>query len=107
MKTNFMHFNSFRENRSFVLQYGRKPPYISNDFVDFKTLLETTQDYFVFILTTEQFSLWKEMEKKYGYAEYLHFMQSGWSVNENYPYKGARLKLFVLKGKGNENQTGV
>jgi hypothetical protein len=71
-----------------------------NAFELIKTQLETTEDLMVFILTKEQWPSWTEKFNKY-FKDYLYYEMPYFVTNRNYRRRGRRLRMVILKGKGN------
>lgn len=79
---------------------GTEKTYTSGEV--FKNLLEKTHDRLVLIVTRTQYPQLKQWLKAFNleeYVEFLHAHKEG-VTNPNYPDDTAKLKLCVLKGKG-------
>lgn len=81
---------------------GTKPRII-NDFKRLKFLLEHTNHIFTVILIPDQHAT-KALYEKYGIMDYVIHKTERPLTNHNYPDKGRRLELFILKGKGEINE---
>ena len=85
--------------------YGKPggPTVKINTWLAVRKVLENTGDHILWVVTTEQLPGFLDMVKKYNLDKYIvvghrDIMNSG-TTNRNYPDRGRRLKVFIMKGK--------
>lgn len=78
-------------------------PKRTNDYLDLKAVLENTDLEFFFTLSRDMITT-ESLLKEYGLFDYLLWSTEDngekFITNGNYPHKGRRIHMFVLKGKG-------
>jgi hypothetical protein len=92
----FPTFEYISENR--ILTYGQTKG--ENEFLKLKQLLESCDDYVVFLIAKRQEETFQHMIRKYDLNQFITFDQGKFIHNPNYMDSGPRIKMYILKGKG-------
>lgn len=88
--------------------YPRTATAITNHWATLQEHLEKSDDTFIFIITLRQWDQWETRKKDYELEKYVLFEMPYFVSNRRYPDSGRKLRLVILKGKGNaEVQAGV
>ena len=78
--------------------HGREKGFSPMDAMEWK--LETSNDFFVCIITKQQWPKWEAASTKL--KEYIHYKMPYFVSNPRYPTEGRKLCLIILKGKGSK-----
>jgi hypothetical protein len=87
----------------------RKPEYVGkeipqiNDHEKFAKLLTIVNDRFVFIITKAQYEKWNRFIEQYKLKEFIEYEMPDFVSNRRYPTSGRKLRLIILKGKGEKS----
>jgi hypothetical protein len=81
-----------------VAPFGKAPKLV-NTFEVLKQMLENTTHSIVWIITTDQMRGFREQVGTYNLGKYIAYEMPYFVTNRNYPDKGRRMKLVIMKGK--------
>jgi hypothetical protein len=95
------YFSGVNQTSFNIKPWGEEPRFVS-PLPTLTEMLEKTQHKVVFIITPEQEDSWNVVYRKYHWQRFLHFEMPNFVHNVNYPDRGRRLKVIVLKGIGDE-----